>query len=206
MTRRDVIIVASVSCIYNLGSPEDYAQHLLYLEKGQEIDRDKALLNLVDIHYERNDMDFKRGTFRVRGETIEIYPAYRQDALRVVFFGDEIEKIYQINPITGDIIATLERIAIYPAKHFVVPQPRIDDSIKEIMQEMQARVKDLQQKGKLVEAQRLESRTKFDMEMLKEMGFCNGIENYSRALSGRPPGSRPFCLIDYFPKSLTMSL
>ena len=200
MTRRDVIIVASISCIYNLGSPEDYKEFLLYLEKGQAVDRDKVLEQLIDIQYERNDYDFARGTIRVRGDVVEVYPAYRQDALRVQFFGDEIEKISQIDPISGNVITELEKTAVYPAKHFIISPPRIDRAIEEISAELKEQLKVLNKKGKLAEAQRLESRTKYDMEMLKEMGYCHGIENYSRALSGRPSGSRPFCLLDYFPE------
>ncbi len=199
MTRRDVIIVASVSCIYNLGSPEDYAQFLLYLNVGDEIERDQVLEKLVDIQYERSDMDFRRGSFRVRGDVVEVYPAYRQDGLRIEFFGDEIEKIKQIHPLTGDVIAELDKIAVYPAKHFIIGHERIDAAMVEIETELKEQLKVLNKKGKLAEAQRLESRTKYDMEMMKEMGYCNGIENYSRVLSGRPPGSRPYSLIDYFP-------
>jgi len=199
MSRRDVIIVASVSCIYNLGSPDDYKKFLLYLEPGQRQDRDELLIKLIDIQYERNDYDFSRGTFRVRGDVVEVYPAYRQDALRIEFFGDEIERISQINPISGHEIAHLETAAIYPAKHFIISPPRVDTALQEIENELKQRLSQLNKSGKLAEAQRLESRTRYDMEMLKEMGYCHGIENYSRALSGRPPGSRPFCLLDYFP-------
>lgn len=199
MSRRDVIIVASVSCIYNLGSPEDYKEFLLMLEKGQEVDRDDVLKSLIDIQYERSDFEFSRGKIRVRGDTLEVYPAYRQDALRIQFFGEEIEKIVQIDPVSGNEIQTIERAAIYPAKHFIISQERVDHAIAEIQEELTIHVAQLNNKGKLAEAQRLESRTKYDMEMLKEMGYCSGIENYSRSLSGRPPGSRPFCLIDYFP-------
>jgi len=200
MSRRDVIIVASVSCIYNLGSPQDYQEFLLYLKVGQVIDRDEVILRLVEIQYERNDYDFSRGKVRVRGETLEIYPAYRQDAVRVQFFGDEIEKISQIEPISGNEIQSLEQIAIYPAKHFIISHPRIEQSLNEIEEELKDQLKKFKDQGKFAEAQRLNSRTRYDMEMLKEMGYCNGIENYSRSLSGRPPGCRPYCLIDYFPE------
>ncbi|MDP2653898.1 MAG: excinuclease ABC subunit UvrB [Candidatus Omnitrophota bacterium] len=200
MSRRDVIIVASVSCIYNLGSPDDYKEYLVYLEKGQAAGRDEVLRKLIDIQYERNDYDFSRGKFRVRGDVVEVFPAYRQDALRVEFFGDEIEKITQFDPLTGGEIAALSKAAVYPAKHFIVSQPKVEEAIKEIEAELEARLKQLQSQGKLLEAQRLQSRTKYDMEMIREMGYCHGIENYSQALSGRPPGSRPFCLLDYFPK------
>ena len=199
MSRRDVIIVASVSCIYNLGSPEDYKEFLLYLKKGQAIDRDEVLVKLVDIQYERNDYEFSRGKIRVRGDVLEVYPAYRQDAIRFEFFGDEIEKISQINPVSGNTIAEIEKAAIYPAKHFIISPPRVEEAIEIIEKELKGQLESLNKRGKLSEAQRLESRTHYDMEMLKEMGYCHGIENYSRSLSGRPPGSRPFCLLDYFP-------
>jgi len=201
MARQDVIIVASVSCIYSLGAPEDYKKFLLYLEKGQVIDRDEVLLKLIDIQYERNDYEFSRGKIRVRGDVLEVYPAYRQDAVRIQFFGGEIERISQINAVTGDEIAKLQKVAIYPAKHFIISSPRIETAIKFIEKELKERLVQLNQQGKLVEAQRLESRTRYDMEMLKEMGYCHGIENYSRSLSGRPSGSRPFCLLDYFPEN-----
>jgi excinuclease ABC subunit B len=200
MSRRDVLIVASVSCIYNLGSPDDYKEYLVYLEKGQMSDRDEVLRKLIAIQYERNDTEFTRGKMRVRGDTLEVFPAYRQDALRIRFFGDEIEKIFQIDPISGNEIAELEKTAIYPAKHFIVDRPGLEDALKEIEGELETRLAALKAKGKLAEAERLNSRTRYDMEMLREMGYCNGIENYSRILAHRPPGSRPFCLIDYFPK------
>ncbi len=200
MSRQDVIVVSSVSCIYSLGSPEVYKENLLYLEKGQEIDRDEVLLKLIDIQYERNDFDFTRGSFRVRGDVVEIYPAYRQDALQIQFFGDEIEKILQIDPISGKELQVLNKTAIYPAKHFVTSSERIEKGLGEIEQELKGQVAKLNKEGKLAEAQRLDSRTRYDMEMMTEMGYCHGIENYSRSLSGRPPGARPFCLIDYFPK------
>lgn len=199
LTRRDVLIVASVSCIYNLGSPADYEQFLLYLEVGQQMDRDEAVMKLIDIQYERSDFEFTRGKIRVRGDVVEVYPAYRQDALRVEFFGDTIEKITQIEPVSGNPIQVLDKTAVYPAKHFIISQPRIDEALQEIEAEMKKRVRELNKQGKLAEAQRLNSRTRYDMEMMKEMGYCHGIENYSRSLSGRPPGSRPYCLLDYFP-------
>lgn len=199
MSRRDVIIVASVSCIYNLGSPEDYKESLLYLKEGQVIDRDEVLMKLIDIQYERNDFQFTRGNIRVRGDVLEVFPSYRQDAVRIEFFGDEIEKISQVNAVTGDEIAKLEKVAVYPAKHFIISPPRVEVAMESIKEELKGRLVQLKGEGKLVEAQRLESRTNFDMEMLKEMGYCHGIENYSQALSGSPSGSRPFCLLDYFP-------
>lgn len=200
MSRTDVIVVASVSCIYNLGSPEDYENRILQLHTGQRIDRDKVLEELIGVHYERNDYEFTRGHMRVRGDVVEVYPAYRQDALRIEFFDDVIEKIKQIEPVTGDVIAELDKAAVYPAKHFLISPPRLESALKEIDEEMKERVRHFESQGKLLEAQRLSSRTRYDMEMLKEMGICNGIENYSRILAGRPPGSRPFCLLDYFPK------
>jgi len=198
MTRRDVIIVASVSCIYNLGSPEDYQEFLLYVQKGQKIDRDEVLRGLVDIQYERSDYEFTRGKIRVRGDVLEVYPAYRQDALRIQFFGDEIESIHQIDPVSGNEISRLDKAAVYPAKHFIASPARVEQAMVEIEMELNERGRQLQAQGKVAEAQRLESRTRYDMEMLREMGFCHGIENYSRALSGRPLGSRPYCLLDYF--------
>jgi len=200
MSRRDVIIVASVSCIYNLGSPQEYRERLVCLERGQQADRDQILRELIDIQYERNDYDFARGTLRVRGDVVEIFPAYRQDALRVEFLDDEIEKISQFDPVSGQTKAELDKAAVYPAKHFIVSHPLLEQALEEIKQELGVRLKVQRKEGKLLEAQRLESRTHFDMEMLRELGYCHGIENYSRALSGRPPGSRPYCLLDYFPE------
>lgn len=200
MSRRDVIIVASVSCIYNLGSPEDYQNYMVQLKCGQRIERDHVLEQLIGIQYERNDYDFSRGKMRVRGDVVEVFPAYRQDALRIEFFDEEIEKIKQIDPITGNTISDLDRVAIYPAKHFLISPPRLEQALQEIQAELEGRLKELESQGKLLEAQRLKSRTRYDMEMMKEIGTCKGIENYSRVLSGRPPGSKPFCLIDYFPE------
>ena len=200
MSRDDVIIVASVSCIYNLGSPSDYAEMLVSLEAGQKIDRDEVLRKLLSIQYERNDIEFIRGKIRVRGDTVEIFPAYAERAVRVEFFGDEIEKIVELDPVSQKVISTLDRTAIYPAKHFLASQPRIEEAIKVIKEELAGRLEFLRSKGKLLEAQRLESRTKYDMEMLQEIGYCHGVENYARHLSGRPAGSRPWCLMDYFQK------
>jgi excinuclease ABC subunit B len=200
MSRRDVIIVASVSCIYGLGSPEDYEGLLLFLEKGQTIKRGDLLSHLVDIHYARNDYDFKRGCFRVRGETIDIFPAYKETFFRINFFGDKIEKISELYPVSAKEAAGLmDKIAIYPAKHFVTTEDRISAAIKSIEEELGKRLEELRAQNKLLEAQRLDSRTRYDIEMLQEMSFCNGIENYSRHLSARLPGSRPYCLLDYFP-------
>ena len=200
MSRDDVIIVASVSCIYNLGSPSDYAEMLVSLEAGQKIGRDEVLRRLLSIQYERNDIEFIRGKIRVRGDTVEIFPAYAERAVRVEFFGDEIEKIVELDPVSQKVISTLDRTAIYPAKHFLTSQPRIEEAIKVIKEELAGRLEFLRSKGKLLEAQRLESRTKYDMEMLQEIGYCHGVENYARHLSGRPAGSRPWCLMDYFQK------
>jgi excinuclease ABC subunit B len=200
LSRRDVVIVASVSCIYNLGSPEDYREFLLYVHQGAEMERDDLIKGLIDIQYERNDFDLQRGKFRVKGDTVDIYPAYKQEAYRIRFFGDEVEKITIMHPVSQAKISDVETIAVYPAKHFIISEPRIDSAIAQIKAELKHRLKELNRAGKLLEAQRLESRTNFDMEMLKEVGYCHGIENYSRALTGRPPGSRPFCLLDYFPE------
>ncbi|MBI4343032.1 MAG: excinuclease ABC subunit UvrB [Candidatus Omnitrophica bacterium] len=200
LSRRDTIIVSSVSCIYNLGDEDEYKSQLVWLAKGQSVRRDEVLSWLIGIHYERNDVDFRRGTFRARGDLIDIYPAYRQTAYRVELSGGAVARIREIDPLTADPIAELERIGIYPAKHFVTSKERIDAAYHTILQEMVECVRVFQAQGKLLEAQRLESRTKYDLEMLKELGYCHGVENYSRALSGRAPGSRPHCLIDYFPK------
>jgi excinuclease ABC subunit B len=198
LERRDVIVVASVSCIYNLGTPDEYRQQCIFLERGRSIPREELLANLIDIHYERNDIEFMRGKFRVKGDTIEIFPAYLETALRVEFFGDEIERIREINPLTGQTIAEKDRTYLYPARHFVITKPKLDAAIHNITEEMEQRVAQLQGEGKLLEAQRISQRTRYDMEMLRETGICHGIENYSRHLSGRPAGSRPSCLIDYF--------
>jgi len=201
MSRRDVIIVASVSCIYGLGSPEDYEELLLFLEKGETVKRSDLLSHLVNIHYTRNDIDFKRACFRVRGDTVDIFPAYKESFFRICFFGDQIEKISEHDPVSGKALADfIEKIAIYPAKHFVTTQDMIDIAIKSIEIELEERLKELKAQNKLLEAQRLGSRTRYDIEMLMEMGFCNGIENYSRHLSARAPGSRSYCLLDYFPE------
>ena len=199
MARRDVIIVASVSCIYNLGSPEEYRELLVLLEQGQTISRREVLKQLVTNQYDRNDVDFRRGTFRVRGEVLEIFPAYEETALRIQFEGDTLSKIEEIHPLSGEALHPLERIAVYPATHFATSRDRIERALESIEKELKDRLKQLGSQGKLVEAKRLESRTRYDMEMLKEVGFCHGVENYSLHLSGRPSGSRPCCLLDYFP-------
>ncbi len=202
MSRRDTLVVSSVSCIYSLGSPEDYQNSLVFFKRGDPVGRDEILRRLLNIQYERNDFDLSRGRVRVRGDVVEIFPAYRQDALRVEFFGDEIERITMIDPVSGEVMTELDQAAVYPAKHFVVSQPKMEEALGQIREEMELRVKELEGQGKLVEAQRLRSRTGFDLEMLREAGYCNGIENYSRVLSGREPGARPHCLIDYFPEDL----
>ena len=204
LSRQDCLVVASVSCIYNLGSPEDYRESLVFLDLGQIIRRDELLRHLIDIQYERNDYEFIRGKVRVRGDTIEVYPAYAQSAVRIELFGDEIEKIIEFNPLDGKKISELSRIAIYPAKHFMIRGSRIEDALESISSELSQQLMHLRSQNKILEAQRLESRTKYDMEMLKEIGYCHGIENYSRHLSARPSGSRPHCLIDYFPKDFLL--
>jgi len=200
LERRDVIIVSSVSCIYSLGSPEEYFNSMLILTTGEVIDRNEVIKKLLKIQYNRNDIEFTRGNFRVRGDVIEIFPAYVDEAYRIEFFGDEVESLSKFNPITGKTIIKLNRLAVYPAKHFITTAPGLQEALKNIEKEMRKQVEFFQKQGKLLEAQRIESRTKYDMEMLKELGYCNGIENYSFHLSGRKLGQRPFCLFDYFPE------
>jgi len=203
--RRDVIVVASVSCIYGLGDPIDYENLVLSLRPGMEKDRDEAIKKLIDIQYVRNDINFIRGTFRVRGDVLEIFPSYSsENAIRIEFFGDEVEKIVEINTITGEIICERNHIAVYPASHFATSEQKVKDAISRIENELEIRLKQLKDEEKLVEAQRLEQRTLYDIEMLKEMGFCSGIENYSRHISGRAAGSRPYTLLDYFPDDFLM--
>jgi excinuclease ABC subunit B len=198
--RRDVIIVSSVSCIYGIGSKENYGGMMVRLRKGESIERNKLLYKLADIHYSRNDVDFFRGNFRVRGDVVEVIPAYEEDlGVRIELFGDEVERISKFDRVTGRTIEELENVTIYPAKHFVTTQPELARSINEIRDELYEQLKYLREAGKLLEAQRLEQRTLFDLEMMKELGYCSGIENYSRILAGRPPGSAPETLIDYFP-------
>ena len=199
MSRRDVIIVASVSCIYGLGSPEDYEGMVVGLEIGQRIERDDLLRRLVDLQYERNDIDFGRGRFRVRGDCVDLQPAYEEFSYRIEFFGDQVDRIALVNPVTGEILGTEQRTYIYPAKHYVMPENRVVQACLSIEEELTARLAELRRQGKLLEAQRLEARTKYDLEMLREVGYCAGIENYSRHLSGRKPGERPYCLLDYYP-------
>jgi len=197
--RRDVVIVASVSCIYGLGEPEEYHSFVCSLKRGESYRREKLLRQLVDMQYERNDIDFTRGKFRVRGDTLEIQPAYEELALRIEFFGDEIERIIEIDPLTGELLKELESVDIYPAKHFVTSHEKLMLAIESIKQELAERLTELKQQGKLLEAARLEARTNYDIEMLREAGYCTGVENYSRHLSGRAPGSPPWTLLDYFP-------
>jgi excinuclease ABC subunit B len=199
VSRRDVIIVASVSCIYGLGSPEDYKEMMVALQRGLEVDRDEMLSKLVDIQYERNDVSFGRGKFRVRGDCVELWPSYEEYGFRVEFWGDEVEQLSIINPTSGEVLSVEEMLFIYPAKHFVMPQERIARAVEEIRQELEMRLKEFRDQGKLLEAQRLSARTRFDIEMLQEVGYCPGIENYSRPLSGRPPGAPPETLYSFFP-------
>ena len=198
--RKDVIIVASVSCIYGLGSPEEYRELVLSLRTEMEIERNELLRKLVDIQYARNDIDFQRGTFRVRGDVVEIFPASRDEhCIRVEFFGDEIERIREVDALTGEILGEREHVAIFPASHFVTREEKMKKAIINIEEELEERLKALREEGKLLEAQRLEQRTRYDLEMMREMGFCSGIENYSRHLTLRPAGSTPYTLLDYFP-------
>ncbi|MHC1741419.1 MAG: excinuclease ABC subunit UvrB [Syntrophobacteraceae bacterium] len=200
LTRNDVLIVASVSCIYGLGSPESYQQMLLFLETGTEMVREDALRKLVEIQYQRNDVDFHRGTFRVRGDVLEIFPAHEEDrAVRVEFFGDEIDTIKEIDPLTGKTLRSLHEIAIYPGTHYVTSRDNLEGAVKAIQMELAERLEELRREGKLLEAQRIEERTRMDLEMLLEMGYCSGIENYSRHLDGREPGTPPATLFSYFP-------
>ena len=203
--RRDVIIVASVSCIYSLGDPIDYRSMVISLRPGMEKSRDEVINKLVEIQYERNDINFIRNKFRVRGDVLEIFPAQSsENAIRVEFFGDEVDRISEINALTGEIKGVLSHVAIYPASHYVVSQEKMERSIKEIYDEMTERVAQFESQGKLLEAQRIKQRTEYDIEMLRETGFCKGIENYSRVMSGREPGSPPFTLLDYFPKDFLL--
>ncbi|ADG83567.1 excinuclease ABC subunit UvrB [Thermincola potens] len=203
--RRDVIIVASVSCIYGLGSPEDYKNLVVSIRRGSAMDRDRLLRRLVDIQYERNDINFIRGKFRVRGDVVEIFPAsYTERAVRIEFFGDEIDRIVEIDTLTGEILGERNHISIYPASHFATSQENLERAIRDIEAELEQRLNELRSQGKLLEAQRLEQRTNFDIEMMREMGYCSGIENYSRHITGRAPGEPPYTLLDYFPDDFLM--
>jgi excinuclease ABC subunit B len=198
VSRKDVLIVSSVSCIFGLGSPENYKDMMVVVTKGEQMDRDEILRGLVNIQYERSDFDFKRGTFRVRGDTVDIYPAYEQFGYQVEFFGDEVDAIHLINPTSGEVLSDTNRIFIYPAVHYVAPEDTIERSVDSIREELSNRVIALKNDGKLLEAQRLEARTRYDIEMMTEVGYCLGIENYSWHLDGRTPGQRPYTLMDYF--------
>ncbi len=199
LARRDVVIVASVSCIYGIGSPENYSSRLLLLKVGEEHSREEIFRQLVEVQYQRNDMVLDRGNFRVKGDVFEIQPANAETAYRISMFGDEIETIDHFDPLTGEVYERVDHVGIWPATHYVTPQPTIDRALGEIREELEARVAELEREGKLVEAHRIRQRTEYDMEMLRELGFCNGIENYSRILDGRPPGSAPHTLLDFFP-------
>jgi excinuclease ABC subunit B len=199
LSRRDVIVVATVSCIYGLGAPKEYLAQSLPLRVGQRIDRDELIRALVNIQYQRNDIDFTRGNFRVKGDTVEVIAIYDEEATRIEFFGDEIEKIYRISPLTGEILMDRESVAIYPASYYVAPAEQMGRAIEAIEEELENRYRELEKQQKLLEAQRIKMRTTFDLEMIRELGFCSGIENYSRHIDGREPGEPPACLLDYFP-------
>src|SRR5437773_6305755 len=198
--RRDVVVVASVSCIYGIGSKEDYEAMVIPIRVGQEITREQFLERVVDLQYNRNDIEFTRGQFRVRGDTIELCPAGTEDALRIEFFGDQIERVTRFDPLTGHKIDAVPHVTIYPGKQFVTPMDKIKRAVMTIREELTQRIAWFEARGKLLEAQRIKMRTEYDLEMMLEMGFCSGIENYSRHIAGRPAGSRPTCIIDFFPR------
>ena len=200
LSRRDVVVVASVSCIYGLGTPQSYLDRSIVLRVGEEVERDRFLRLLVDVQYERNDVAFKRGSFRVKGDTVDIIPAYEEVAVRVEFFGDEVDALYYIHPLTGDVLSQEDEVRIFPATHYVATDERMEKAIEAIKLELADRLEELEGKGKLLEAQRLRMRTEYDLEMIQQVGFCSGIENYSRHMDGRPAGSAPATLIDYFPE------
>ena len=200
LSRRDVIVVASVSCIYGIGSPMDYAGMAVFLDKQKEMDRDQVIHDLIDIQYDRNDYELKRGTFRVRGDNLDVFPPYADNPIRVEFWGDEIEEIAEIDNVTGEVLQSFEALPVWPASHYVTARPKMEHAIKTIQEELRERLQQFKDEGKLLEAQRLEMRVNYDLEMLETMGFCSGIENYSRHLDGREPGEPPYTLIDYFPK------
>ncbi len=204
VSRRDAVIVASVSCIFGLGSPEDYKASVIVLEKGACMDRDELLKRFVDLQYARNEFELKRGAFRVRGDVVELHPAHEQFAYRIELFGDEIDRLEMLNPLNGQSLGKLDRIFIYPAVHYVMPEDRVEAAARGILEELDLRVKEFRRFGKLLEAQRLLARTKYDVEMLREVGYCSGIENYSRHLNGSPPGAKPYTLVDYFPKDFLL--
>ena len=204
LERRDVVIVASVSSIYSLGSPDEWKEFILLVDRGETYERDMIMHKLIDMHYNRNDYDFARGTFRVRGDTLDILPADQEKGIRIEMFGDEVDRITEFDPLTGEVLAERDRIAVYPARHFVTTAPRLELAMKAIEEELDERLRILYDENKLLEAQRLEQRTRFDLEMMREIGFCAGIENYSMHLSGRSPGERPFCLFDFFPSDFLL--
>ncbi|NNF03337.1 MAG: DEAD/DEAH box helicase family protein, partial [Rhodothermales bacterium] len=203
--RRDVIVVASVSCIYGLGSPDEYRSQIAQVKVGDTIERNDLLHSFVSIYYSRNDIEFTPGSFRVRGDVVEIFPAYEEEkAYRIEFWGDEVEKISCFDPLSGQVLEQLKFLTVYPAKIFVTPQEQIEKAVKSIQDELNWRLAVLRENGQMLEAHRLEQRTMFDLEMLKEVGYCSGVENYSRHLTGRAPGERPYCLLDYFPDDFLM--
>ncbi|MCB1290929.1 MAG: excinuclease ABC subunit B, partial [Mycobacterium sp.] len=204
LSRRDVVVVASVSCIYGLGTPQSYLDRSVELQVGSEVPRDGLLRLLVDVQYDRNDMSFTRGTFRVRGDTVEIIPSYEELAVRIEFFGDEIEALYYLHPLTGDVVRKVDSLRIFPATHYVAGPERMAQAISTIESELAERLADLESRGKLLEAQRLRMRTNYDIEMMRQVGFCSGIENYSRHIDGRPAGSAPATLLDYFPEDFLL--
>src|ERR687894_1860289 len=204
LTRRDVIVVATVSCIYGLGTPQEYVDRMVRLQVGQEHDRDLVLRRLVQIQYTRNDLSFTRGTFRVRGDTIEIFPVYEELAIRVEMFGDEVERLYYLHPLTGEVVREVQELFVFPATHYVAGPERMERAIRGIEAELEQRLAELERQGKLLEAQRLRMRTSYDVEMIRQVGFCSGIENYSRHIDGRGPGTAPATLIDYFPDDFLM--
>ncbi len=206
LTRRDVIVVATVSCIYGLGAPQEYLEHSVQLELGQQHDRDALLRRLVDVQYTRNDVAFTRGTFRVRGDTIEVFPVYEELAVRIEMFGDEVEKLYYLHPLTGEVVRETSAVRVFPATHYAAGPERMERAISAIQIELAERLAELERQGKLLEAQRLRMRTAYDIEMMQQVGFCSGIENYSQHIDGRPPGSAPNCLLDYFPDDFLLTV
>ncbi|WP_300677051.1 DEAD/DEAH box helicase family protein, partial [Nocardioides sp.] len=204
LTRRDVIVVSTVSCIYGLGTPQEYVDRMIRLKVGEEHDRDAILRRLVDIQYARNDLAFTRGTFRVRGDTLEVFPVYEEHAVRIEFFGDEIERMMTLHPVTGEVLTEDEELYIFPASHYVAGPERMENAINRIETELDTRLKTFETQGKLLEAQRLRMRTTYDIEMMRQVGTCSGIENYSSHIDGRGPGTAPNCLLDYFPEDFVL--
>ncbi|MCC6235917.1 MAG: DEAD/DEAH box helicase family protein, partial [Verrucomicrobiales bacterium] len=204
MSRRDVIVVASVSCIYGIGSKEDYQALLLPLRGGLELSRETVLSRLVDMQYSRNDIAFERGDFRVRGDTVEMRPAASEEGVRIEFFGDQIDRLTRFDPLTGETLEVLESVTLFPCKQFVTPQEKLKRALLSIREELGQRIATFEREGRLLEAQRIKMRTEYDLEQLEELGFCSGIENYSRHIAGRPPGSRPYCIIDFFPSDFLL--